>query len=289
MKIRDKCLPCLVNQVIKVAYMTEVTNKEALYHKVFEYLSHLDFDFTNPEIIGQTFQMVKDITGNDDPYRDIRHFYNQMFLEHRRSFQEKIEQSKDEFTTAVKYAVIGNIIDFNPVYNHNIKDIMKWFENVDQLDLTINHVDELKTDLKNAHTLLYLGDNCGEICLDYLFIEKIKDMNPQLDIYFGVRGEPVVNDSIAEDAYYIGMDQYAKIISNGDCSLGTILKRISPEFRDVYQNADVVIAKGQANYESLSEEVEKNIYFMLMVKCDVISEDIGVPEKSMVCLNFGHE
>lgn len=289
MKIRDKCLPCLVNQVIKVAHMTEASNKEELYHKVFEYLSHLDFDLTNPEIIGQTFQMVKEHIGNDDPYHDIRHFYNQMFLTHRQSFQDKIEQSKDEFLAAVKYAVIGNIIDFNPVHNHDIKDILKWFEKVDQLDFIINHVDELKHDLKDAKTLLYLGDNCGEICLDDLLIEKIKTINPQLEIYFGVRGQPVVNDSIAEDAYDIGMHQHVQIISNGDYSLGTVLKRTSTDFYDIYQKADVVIAKGQANYESLSEEVEKNIYFMLMVKCDVISKDIGVPEKSMVCLNFGHE
>lgn len=289
MKIRDKCLPCLVNQVIKVAHMTHATNKEELYHKVFEYLSQLDFELTNPEIIGQTFQMVKEHIGVNDPYYDIRHFYNQMFLEHRKSFQEKIEQSEDVLTTAVKYAVIGNIIDFNPVHNHDIKDIMKWFDDIDQLDLTINHIEYLKDDLKEANTLLYLGDNCGEICLDYLLIEKIKAMNPQLDIYFGVRGQPVVNDSIAEDAYEIGMNQYAKIISNGDSSLGTVLKRTSPKFYDVYRQADIVIAKGQANYESLSEEIDKNIYFMLMVKCDVISQDIGVPEKSMICLNFGHQ
>ena len=98
------------------------------------------------------------------------------------------------------------------------------------------------------------------------------------------RGKPVVNDSILEDAYEVGMDQYATIISNGDESLGTILSRVSQEFLDVYHQADLIIAKGQANFESLSEE-DKNIYFLLMVKCDVISRYIGVKQKSFVCLS----
>lgn len=93
----------------------------------------------------------------------------------------------------------------------------------------------------------------------------------------------MVNDSTPEDAYFVGMDEYATVISNGDYALGTILSRTSAEFKAVYQKADVVIAKGQANYESLSEE-DKNIYFLLMVKCKVIAEYIGVKEKSLVCL-----
>jgi uncharacterized protein with ATP-grasp and redox domains len=94
---------------------------------------------------------------------------------------------------------------------------------------------------------------------------------------------PVVNDSIAEDAYKVGIDEYAEIIDNGDGSLGTVLRRTSKEFQDVFQQAEVIIAKGQANYECLSEE-NKKIYFLLMTKCDVIANDIGVEEKKMICL-----
>ena len=108
-------------------------------------------------------------------------------------------------------------------------------------------------------------------------------MNPHIKIYFGVRGTAVVNDSIEEDAYDVKMDEYATIISNGDQSLGTVLSRTSQEFQNVYHQADVIISKGQANYESLSEEKE-NIYFLLMVKCEVISQYIGVPIQSMICM-----
>lgn len=280
MQINEECLPCLINQIIKVAKMTKVSNKEALYHHVFEYLSTLDFTMTNPEVIGATFEMLKLHINNDDPYKNIRDYYNELFLKEIDIFEAKI----DSFDKAVKYAIIGNIIDFNPIHNSSISDITRWFDNVDNLQLTIDHIDKMIKDIKKAKSILYLGDNCGEICLDKILIKKIKEINPAINIYFGVRGKPVVNDSIMEDAYFVGIDQEATIISNGDNSLGTILHRTSQEFRSIYKTADIIIAKGQANYESLSEE-KKNIYFLLMVKCNVIAKYIGVDLKSLVCLN----
>jgi damage-control phosphatase, subfamily I len=162
---------------------------------------------------------------------------------------------------------------------------MQWFEDSDKITLTINDIDKLESDIRKSKKLLYLGDNCGEICLDKLLIKKIKDCNPNIDIYFGVRGKPVVNDSIEEDAYFVGIDEYAKIISNGDDSLGTILSRTSKEFNQIYHAVDIVISKGHANYESLSVENDRNIYFLLVTKCDVIANDIGVPIKSFICMN----
>lgn len=287
MKINYNCLPCLVNQVIKVAAMTHAENQEELYRKVFSYLSTIDFDKTDPEIVGETFALVKAHIGNNDPYYDIRKYYNQMFLEKLDVFEEKINQDPNPFEEAVKYAIIGNIIDFNPIHNSGIKDIMKWFDTIQERKLTVNHVSELQKDILKAKHLLYLGDNCGEICLDKLLVKKIKEINPEIQITFGVRGAAVVNDSIEEDAYFVGMDEYANIISNGDQSLGTVLERTSREFMQNYEQADVVIAKGQANYESLSEQKNKNIYFLMMTKCVVIAEDVGVPEKSVICKKQG--
>ena len=156
------------------------------------------------------------------------------------------------------------------------------------LPFVIDHTKQLQTDLKKAKTLLYLGDNCGEICLDKLLIENIKHQNPDLSIYFGVRGAPVVNDSTEEDAYKVGMNELATIVSNGDISQGTVVEHTSPEFQEIYHKADLVIAKGQANYETLSDRFDQNIYFMLITKCKVIANDIGVPERSLVCLNHHH-
>lgn len=259
--------------------------RDILFKKVFTYLGDIDFSKTNPEIIGSTFRLLKEHIGNDDPYQETRGYYNQLFLNLLDKFEKKINTADRPFEKAVIYAIIGNVIDFNPIHNSNIEDIMKWFLDADKLSLTIDHTEKMICDLLSSNILLYLGDNCGEICLDKLLIKKIKDYNPDIEIYFGVRGKPVVNDSVAEDAYFVGIDKYAKIINNGDDSLGTVIGRTSDEFNRIYQAADIIISKGQANYESLSEQVGKNIYFLLMAKCEVIAKYIGVAQKSLICMN----
>ena len=286
MKLNYSCLPCLVNQVVKVAEMTNAADREGLFGKVFRFLSNLSFTETNPEIIGEIFDLLKQHTGNDDPYSETRIFYNRLFMSMMDDFTRRISRETDVFSETVKYAILGNIIDFNPIHNSSMEDIMAWFDNAATANLTINHTEKLKSSIESGSRLLYLGDNCGEICLDMLLIKEIKRLNPLIEIYFGVRGKAIVNDSIEEDAYFVGMDKYAKIISNGDGSMGTVLSRCSEEFKNAYNEADIVIAKGQANYESLFEDRKKNIFFLLVTKCDVISKYIGVPEKSLICSCF---
>ncbi len=285
MKINYQCLPCLVNQAVRVAEITNADNKEALFKKIFAYLSNIDFSKTNPEIIGATFKLTKEHINNDDPYKETRKYYNQLFLSMLNKFEVEINASANPFEQAIKYAIIGNIIDFNPIHNRTLEEIIKWFQDADRLSLTINHTEKMMCDIKSAKSLLYLGDNCGEICLDKLLIKIIKTLNPEIHIYFGVRGAPVVSDSIEEDAYSVGIDEYATIISNGDDSLGTVLDRTSQDFNSIYQNSDVIISKGQANYESLNCKESKNIYFLLVTKCKVIADIVGVPEKSLICMN----
>lgn len=260
MRIHDKCLPCVVNQVVKVANITGVDKKEELLREVFTYLSKMDFEITIPEIVGEIFGMIKKHINNPDPYKETRNYYNALFLKLLPEFERKIEQAGNSFQLALRYAIVGNIIDFNPIHNTLLEDIFDYFEKMEQLELTIDDSKTLMEDISNAKILLYLGDNCGEICMDKILLKRIKELNSNVKILFGVRGKPVVNDSIAEDAYAVGIDEYAEIIDNGDGSLGTVLNRTSPEFKKVYKKADIVIAKGQANYECLSEE-NKNIYF----------------------------
>ena len=284
MRIKEKCLPCIVDQVIKVASITGAENREVLYQAVFKYLGNMNYDQTTPEIIGQTFRMIKKHIGCMDPYLETRNYYNHLLLEQIKTFDDEIERAAEPFMRAIKYAILGNIIDFNPIHNTCMADVLERFKRIDDYELAIDHSKQLFQDIKEGKTLLYLGDNCGEICLDKLLLKRIKALNPNMKLYFGVRGEPVVNDSISEDAYAVGINDYAEIISNGDCSLGTVLPRTSLAFKKVFDEADVVIAKGQANYECLSEE-KKNIYFMLFTKCQVIAQDIGVAEQKMICLN----
>jgi len=283
MKINYECLPCLINQVVKVAKMVGLKNEEELYHKIFKYLSTIDFNQTNPEIIGEVFKLIKELIGNDDPYVKIREYYNLMFLDKETEFEQIINESDNDFLIAIKYAIIANIIDFSPITNKNIENVIQYFNELKASSLAIDHHLELLKDIKQSKTLLYLGDNCGEICLDKILIKKIKEINPSLQIFFVTRGSAVVNDSIEKDAYLVGIDQYATIINNGDYSLGTILKRTSQEFKKLYDQAEVVIAKGQANFESLSEE-NKNIYFLLITKCKIIANYLNTEVNKLICM-----
>ncbi len=284
MKIQEKCIPCTINQAIKVADMVGLKEKDELLRSVFAYLSKVDFKSSStPELNGEIFSLLKKETGNADPYRETRAHYNKIFLERLPKWEQEINGMDNPFLGSIKYAIIGNVIDFNPMYDLPFQDIESCFAAWKEEPLELDDSALLQQEIRKADTLLYLGDNCGEICLDKILIKKIKETNPLCRIFFATRGEAVVNDSIEEDAYAVGMDGYADIISNGDGSLGTVLYRTSAKFQEAYQNADIVIAKGQANYECLSEE-KKNIFFLLMTKCSVIADDIGVAAKKMICM-----
>ncbi len=284
MKIQEKCIPCIVNQTIKVADMVGLIEKDDLLRNVFTYLSRADFKGSStPELVGEIFSMLKKLTGNDDPYKETRARYNKMFLEQIPELEQEINELDNPFLESIKYAIIGNIIDFNPIHNLLLSDIETCFAKLKEDLLEVDDSALLMQEICKADILLYLGDNCGEICLDKILIKKISKVNPSCHIFFATRGKAVVNDSVEEDAYAVGMDAYATIISNGDDSLGTVLHRTSKEFQEVYRKADIVIAKGQANYECLSDE-KKNIFFLLMTKCGVIAESIGVPQMKMICM-----
>lgn len=284
MRIQEKCIPCIVNQSIKVADMVGLKDKNELLRKVFTYLSKVDFNSSStPELIGEIFKILKKETGSEDPYKETREHYNKMFLEQIPDLEQEINVVENPFIEAIKYAIIGNVIDFNPIHNILLSDINACFSQLKGEQLEINDSNLLMQEIMNAGTILYLGDNCGEICLDKILIKKIKELNPSCQVFFAARGEAVVNDSLEEDAYFVGIGDFATVISNGDSSMGTVLYRTSKRFQEIYHKADIVIAKGQANYECLSNENE-NIYFLLMTKCGVIANDIGVQELKMICM-----
>lgn len=283
MKTSNECLPCMISQVLKTADRVGLEDKTELMRKTFLYLSKADFaSISTPLLLGEIYELIKEESQNEDPYKDVRDFYNSMLLEKLPNIEDSINQKPDSFKEAVKLAILGNIIDFSPAHELALKDVQEVFEKNRNEELAIDQTGELRKEIQKADVILYLGDNCGEICLDKLLIKKIHILNPNAKIIFSTRGKPVVNDLIEEDAYKVGMNEYAAIINNGDASLGTVLNRTSSEFRYIYDKADLVISKGQGNYECLSDE-KKNIYFLLMSKCKRIADDLEIAQKKMVC------
>jgi len=234
--------------------------------------------FTSPEVGRYLNSLVKSISGITDLYAKEKKEYNEMILQRYDELNRLVQASDNPKFTALRYALAGNIIDFGPPNEFNAQVA---FSEALQKEPSINHSETLFKELNDAKTVLYLGDNAGEIVADKLFIETIKHPN----LYFAVRGSYVMNDITMEDAHFVGIDQLATVISNGYDAPSTILSACSPEFMEIYNKADIIISKGQGNLEGLIKEKNKNIYFLLMVKCDVMARQVGVHQGDVVVWN----
>lgn len=234
--------------------------------------------FTSPEVGRYLNGLVRTISGVKDLYAREKQEYNEMVLRMYDVLKEKANSSENPTYTALRYALAGNIIDFGPPQEFNAS--LAFDEALNKVP-AIDHSDMLFHELEKAETVLYLGDNAGEIVADKLFIEMLQHPN----LYFAVRGNYVMNDVTLEDASFVGLDQIAHVISNGYDAPSTILSACSPEFMRIYKKADVVVSKGQGNLEGLINERNKNIFFLLMVKCEVMARKVGVNIRDVVVWN----
>ena len=252
--------------------------------EVLAYLSATDYQRSNPEVVKGTWDIITRHIGERDPYKKIRSYYNERLAECAEKIALRIAEAEKPFAKALELAITANLIDFAAGSEVDEAELMRRLDGSQQQALAINAGTALHERLQSAKTLLYLGDNCGEIVIDKLFIGQIKKEFPELSIYFGVRGEAIVNDLTLNDAALAGMNDVATVISNGDGSLGTVLRKTSAQFQAVFEAADVVIAKGQGNFESLSEEKKYGLFFLFMAKCDAVAKAAGVNKGAVVCM-----
>ena len=275
--MNPKCLFCFSRAFEKVLFEHNITNSEKVSYtkEFFAYLSTIDENASAPKIARDIHAKFREILNNNDPYKKEKLFHNKSILNIYPELEKKISESDNPFNTALRLAIAGNIIDFGPAQEFDIKGTIKKVENS---DFAIDNSQELKNAINNADNILYLGDNSGEIVFDKLFLQTINHPN----VYFAVRGAPVINDVTIDEAKFVGIDKYAKIISNGYDAPSTLIEYASDEFLDVYNNADLIISKGQGNLEGLLENPREDIFFLLMVKCNVIGDMIGVKKGDFV-------
>jgi len=276
MKTYLDCLPCLVSQALKAA--RAATDDEEVQRQVVDAVAamipELSLGLKPPEIAQRGYRLINQITGNNDPFRQAKVETNRAALALWPKLKQLVEQSTDRLFTACKLAIFANSIDFGPDFEHgNIETIIDEATTC-SLPLAVNNYDWLRSNLKNSQSLLYLGDNAGEIVFDRLLIGEIHRVK-ELETYFVVREKPVINDATVDDALAVGMDRVARVVSNGSDAPATILSQCSAELQRLYHSADIVIAKGQGNYESLEGE-PGNIFFFLRAKCPLIAELLGV-------------
>jgi uncharacterized protein with ATP-grasp and redox domains len=225
---------------------------------------------TPVEIAHLVHLRVKSITGDFDPYKEAKRKQNELALRYEGALSAQIAEMSDPLKAAMMFSAAGNAIDLAP--NCPIPDIYKRYMEIISRGFAWDDHELFLKKLTRSKSLLYLGDNAGEIVWDKLLIEELLE-NFNLDIIYAVRGFPILNDVTIEDAHFVGMDKVVNVVSNGFDAPGTLLGRCSEEFLKHYKTSDLILAKGQGNYESLSEE-HRSIFFLLNVKCPVIAGDI---------------
>ena len=259
------------------------TVHEKVMREVLRTACEIDLSSTPPAMGQIIHQVIRQYTGNEDPYRQVKKHSNQLGLKMYPELKEKIEQSDDPFEMAVRVAIAGNIIDFAKINELDDEKIYQVIEDSFTAPLPKENVSEFRRAIEDANDILFLGDNAGEIVFDRLLLEQM----PQEKITFAVRGGPVINDATMKDAEDAGITELVEVIDNGSDAPGTILESCSEDFVRRFETADLIVAKGQGNFETLSD-TDKNIFFLLKVKCPVVTQDVGLEVGSLV-LKRGEE
>ncbi len=276
--LRSECIQCLAEkQFNNIPESATEDQKLAFLQSMFKILSEASVETCAPVIVRDIDRARKEMFGQITDYSGEKSYYNQLMLEKAEGIREKIHSAEDPLLKALQFSLVGNYIDFSAVKNVEEACLEKFLEEVEQNSVTGEAYEELKRDLGRSRKLLLLTDNAGEGVLDKLFLEVIREQYPQLRIKVLVKGQPVSNDVTMEDALEIGLPEVAEVYGNGNGIAGTWLPELSPQAKDVWDEAEVIIAKGQANYETLRLRGE-NIYFIFLCKCRLFCENFQVPQ-----------
>jgi uncharacterized protein with ATP-grasp and redox domains len=285
MKTYLDCLPCLVRQTIEAVRLTsgDEVFQEEICRRAMEEISNIDFHSPPPVMAQRIHRFLRQATG-DDPYKEAKKQANRLALSLFPHLEEKVRSSSNPLETAVRLAIAGNIIDMGVGFNPRFEEKHLY----DSIDHALNtpfegDVQTLSRAAREAKRILYLIDNAGEIVFDKLLINLL----PREKITAVVKGAPIINDATMTDAEEVDLPALVKVVDNGSDGPGTILENCSEEFLGLFNRADLIIAKGQAHYETLSEE-KKDIFFILKTKCPVVAQDLHCRVGDMILRRSGN-
>lgn len=282
MKMKYECFPCVFRQSLESAQM--ITNDDQKIKDIMKYYAQImpdavDKKLKAPKLAAKMQTYIKEICNVEDPYLKLKEKNLKQAKKLLPVVEEEIEKAEDPLLASLLMSAMGNSIDAGVSLNVNIK------ENIDRaIERSFAHSDYLKfrEELKSAETLLIIADNTGEAVFDRLLLKELEPYN--LKITYAVRQIPILNDITAERAKELGINQYAEIIKSGTTAPGMIMEEAGEQFLEKYQNADLVISKGQGNLEGLLD-IEEDIYFLLKAKCEIIAEVLSVEVNDFVFLH----
>jgi len=285
------CIPCFFRQAIDAMRILglEETRQKELIDEFSRALPGLPLTMTPPEIARFTNKLLQKYAKSDDVYFQVKRKSNETALKLYDRLKEKVNSSEDYLSTAVEIAIIGNIIDYGAKNQLEVdKELEAMLINpngiIKQEKKRIFNYNKFKDVMGLAKTILYLADNAGETVFDRILLEEIKRIDNNKKIIYAIKDKPVLNDALAEDALFCGIDRYAEIISSGCDAPGTVLSLCNKEFLALYESADMIISKGQGNFEALSSSV-RPLFFLFMVKCAVVAKHVDCFIGDIILLN----
>lgn len=271
MKTFLDCIPCQMRQSLQA--VRQISDDDVLAEQVLraslKLAAEVDYD-QPPAVIGrQIHALIRELTNNPDPYKSIKEKANSNALRAVPIAKKKIEKAVDPFEAGLRFAIAGNILDFALYGGWDDQRFQSSLDDALTKKINQQEVANLQQLINDAENILYLADNAGESVFDRLFIEQFHHSQ----ITYAVKGYPVINDALYEDAVIAGLDKFARIVDNGTDAAGTVLSLCSKEFLEEFEKADLVIAKGQANYETLCD-APRLVYFLTQIKCPTIARDL---------------
>ena len=277
MQIHLDCLPCFLQQALRASRM--VSDDPLLHKKILKEAMKVANNFENyrssPEVGREIHKLVKEYTGLFDPYKKVKEEAIKVAKSLYSDLKRFLYKKEERLYWALKISAVGNSMDAAVYDKFDIKN--RLFHELEK-EFAIKDISELIEKCRKARKILIIGDNAGETVFDRVLIEELW----QLDIVYAVRSKPIINDVTMDEAIASGLDYGTQIISTGCDAPGVIIEECSKEFLDIYAQAEVVISKGQGNFETLSEE-KREIFFLLKAKCPVVARAIGVNIEDYVC------
>ncbi|GAB6065896.1 DUF89 domain-containing protein [Aquifex pyrophilus] len=272
MKAYPECIPCLINQGLNAVRKLNLPKEKEMEIAVrsLKFLSQFEHFDRSPAYYAYFIQrIVKEITGEDDPFREYKKLANEKAKRIYGELLKELERAKDKLYFALKVSAAGNAIDFAIKGDFDPERELKKLLSKDFL---VNDYEILREKLREARSVFVIGDNAGEIVLDKILVRVLKELGKE--VIYGVRGKPILNDATYEDAVEVSMTELCKVIDNGNDKVGTWLEECGEEFKKVFYGSDIVISKGQANFETLSD-ADRDVFFLLVAKCNPIGNETG--------------
>ncbi len=286
MKTNLDCIYCIIQKADeRCEKLNSDQNQKLIFMKnVFSLIGESKEDVTAPYLSKCVNDLLLSEFGSTEDYSELKTKYNKLMLGLEDTIEKKINSDDDPLLSALRYAMVGNFIDFAAMDTIDSKKLNELIRTAKAQNIDQSLYTSFCRELSSSKNLVYLLDNAGEIVFDKLFIKTIKAKYPNLQITAIVRGVPVFNDVTLTDAKEVGLDKVVPVFDNGTDIPGTQLDKIGEDAKKAIENADLIISKGQGNFETLYG-CGKNIYYIFLCKCDLFVRRFQLPQFSGVFAN----